>query len=180
MVNGPPRNGTLLNIQGLLRFKFHLEWMTSLMLYVPSFCVSTLQSTQFMSIPFRGLIRCSLNHSRNLTSSGLNIQRVWSLDSKASKKPLRLHQAQRRGRRSLKSTRTRSAPSILRYVNSYSFSFWVKTLGLRSANANTMICYDFLLNSRNCFELLWTSTQLVLLMSLQKIFIRNRDFYSKI
>ena len=47
------RNGTLLNIQGLLRFKFHLEWMTSLMLYVPSFCVSTLQSTQFMSIPFR-------------------------------------------------------------------------------------------------------------------------------
>ena len=49
-----PRNGTLLNIQGLLRFKFHLEWMTSLMLYVPSFCVSTLQSTQFMSIPFRG------------------------------------------------------------------------------------------------------------------------------
>ena len=28
--------------------------MTSLMLYVPSFCVSTLQSTQFMSIPFRG------------------------------------------------------------------------------------------------------------------------------
>ena len=90
-----------------------------------------------------GLIRCSLNHSRNLTSSGLNIQRVWSLDSKASKKPLRLHQAQRRGRRSLKSTRTRSAPSILRYVNSYSFTFWVKKLGLRSANTNTMICYDF-------------------------------------
>ena len=50
------RNGTLLNIQGLLRFKFHLEWMTSLMLYVPSFCVSTLQSTQFMSIPFRELM----------------------------------------------------------------------------------------------------------------------------
>ena len=47
------RNGTLLNIQGLLRLKFHLKWMTSLMLNVPCFCVSTLQSTQFMSVPFR-------------------------------------------------------------------------------------------------------------------------------
>ena len=48
------RNGTLLNKQGMLRFKFHLNCMTSLMLFVPFFCVSTLQSTQFMSIPFRG------------------------------------------------------------------------------------------------------------------------------
>ena len=32
------------------------------MLYVPSFCVSTLQSTQFMSIPFRGFLHLTLTH----------------------------------------------------------------------------------------------------------------------
>ena len=43
--------------------------MTSLMLYVPSFCVSTLQSTQFMSIPFRG--QRKITNIANIKSSSL-------------------------------------------------------------------------------------------------------------
>ena len=48
--------------------------MTSLMLYVPSFCVSTLQSTQFMSVPFRELhfIHCLFGSLKVVSLHQLN------------------------------------------------------------------------------------------------------------
>ena len=50
------QNSSLVIIQGLLRFKFHLEQMTSVMLFVPFVFISTLQSTHFIRLLYSDCI----------------------------------------------------------------------------------------------------------------------------
>ena len=50
-----------------------------MMFYVPSFCVSTLQSTQFMSIPFRGLFNFKNAHNFLTQNFQIVIVRIFRI-----------------------------------------------------------------------------------------------------